>query len=276
MERLPGRTLEEADMHRDDTHLLLAVAQALAALHQLPLPPVCDGEPMLWRTVDKMLEALACRPELMPDGMPGLGPLLVEVLAAKAALAKHDPKLVSGHGDFKPSNVMEHKGRVKLIDFELGGPNYRGFDLFKIFRTAMPQSEASMAYFMRKYLAFTEGETVSDEDVSRLMAEIRLFEPLTWLEACIFFLILPQFKPERTAEWAELAKDRWTKYQESGQTLFLIKKALWLWAGIARVPLALCTCEVVLPLIGRPLASLIRYFSSSYRLAGGMWQRPVI
>merc|ERR1712008_77719 len=63
---------------------------------------------------------------------------------------------------------------------------------------------------------------------------------------------------------------------EQGQTLFLIKKVLWLWAGIARVPLALCACVVVLPLIGRPLASLIRYFSSSYRLAGGMWQRPVV
>jgi len=220
MERLLGRTLEEADMHRNDNRLLEAVAQSLAALHQLTLPPICEGEPMLWRTVDKMLEALACRPELMPDGMPGLGPLLVEVRSAKAALAKHEPKVVSGHGDFKPSNVMEHEGHVKLIDFELGGPNYRGFDLYKVFRTAKPQSEESMAHFMFKYLAFTEGETVSDEEVSNLMAEIRLFEPLTWLEACIFFLILPQFKPEKTAEWADLAKDRWTKYQESRAKLF--------------------------------------------------------
>jgi len=220
MERLPGRTLEEADMHCNNKPLLEAVAQALAAVHQLPLPAICDGEPMLWRTVDKMIEALACRPELMPNGMPGLGPLLVEVRTAKAALAKHGPQLVSGHGDFKPSNVMEHDGRVKLIDFELGGPNYRGFDLYKVFRTARPQSEASMVYFIRKYLAFTEGEAVSDEEVSKLMAEMRLFEPLTWLEACIFFLILPQFKPEGAAEWADLAKDRWAKYQVSRAKLF--------------------------------------------------------
>jgi len=220
MERLPGRTLEEADMHRNDRHLLEAVAQALASLHQLELPPICHGEPMLWRTVDKMLEALACRPDLMPDGVPSLGALLVEVRSAKAELAKHDLGLVSGHGDFKPSNVMEHEGRVKLIDFELGGPNYRGFDLYKVFRTAGPQSEASMVHFIRKYLEFTEGEIVSDEASAKLMAEMRLFEPLTWLEAYIFFLILPQFKPEKTAEWADLARDRWSKYQESRAKLF--------------------------------------------------------
>lgn len=42
------------------------------------------------------------------------------------------------------------------------------------------------------------------------------------------------------------------------------------------VPFALSTCVAVLPLIGRLLASLIRYFSSSYSLAGSIWQQPVV
>mmetsp|Transcript_26051 Transcript_26051/g.81787 ORF Transcript_26051/g.81787 Transcript_26051/m.81787 type:complete len:236 (+) Transcript_26051:1-708(+) len=215
MERLEGRTLEEADMHRGDLPLLGAVAQALARLHQLPPPKVSEGGPMLWRTVDKMLEVAAQRPDLWPaEGMPGLGPVLVEVMRAKQTLVAHQAKVVLGHGDFKPSNVIFHAGSAKLIDFELGGPNYRGFDLMKAFRTANGFSEPSMRHFMGAYLAGV-GEGCSAEDVDALMQEARTFEPFTWLEAAIFFLTLPQFKPEETARWHRLAADRWAKFEEA-------------------------------------------------------------
>ena len=44
---------------------------------------------------------------------------------------------VLGHGDLKPSNVLRlRRGGITFIDFELAGPNYRGYDIFKLFRTS--------------------------------------------------------------------------------------------------------------------------------------------
>mmetsp|Transcript_90853 Transcript_90853/g.211390 ORF Transcript_90853/g.211390 Transcript_90853/m.211390 type:complete len:143 (+) Transcript_90853:3-431(+) len=137
--------------------------------------------------------------------------MLVEVRQAKQALARRQSKLVLGHGDFKPSNVMLHKGNVKLIDFELAGPNYRGFDLMKLFRTAKGASEDCLRHFLLAYMSAIG----SPEDLSALVDEVHAFEPLTWLEAAVFFLILPQFKPEETARWHQLAVDRWGKYEET-------------------------------------------------------------
>ena len=45
---------------------------------------------------------------------------LCEVDGVIACLSTCFPSV--GHGDLKPSNVIEHDGNVKLIDFELGGP----------------------------------------------------------------------------------------------------------------------------------------------------------
>ena len=60
------------------------------------------------------------------------------------------------HGDLKPSNVMQQlpaeadagvaanpatlSSDVTFIDFELAGPHYRGYDLFKLFRTSGQRS----------------------------------------------------------------------------------------------------------------------------------------
>lgn len=218
MERRPGDTLEEADMHRGDLPLLEAVAKALASFHVLPLPRACEGQPMLWRTIDKMMEVVAQKPELMPASMPGIEPINAAIRGARAALEEHSPRLVLGHGDFKPSNVIRHLDTVTLIDFELGGPNYRGFDLMKVFRTALPMSEACMRHFLRTY-AEQVGDAHVESDVQALVEETLRFEPLTWLEAAVFFLTLPQFKPDETSRWNALALDRWTKFEETRHKL---------------------------------------------------------
>jgi len=48
--------------------------------------------------------------------------------------------------------------------------------------------------------------------VAALTAETRRFEPLTWLEALVFFLAMLQFKPLEAERWQKLAVDRWEKY----------------------------------------------------------------
>merc|ERR550532_1223921 len=119
---------------------------------------------MLWRTMDKMMEVVARKPKLMPTGLPGIEGITAEISAARAALEQHRPKVVLGHGDFKPSNVIMQKPCIiKLIDFELGGPNYRGFDLMKVFRTATGASEACMRHFL---LAYSECSGAKCDDKS--------------------------------------------------------------------------------------------------------------
>jgi len=219
MKRLDGRTLEEADMHKDDFELLGDVASLLAKLHQLPVPAVCEGEPMLWRTVDRMVEAAARRPELWPEGMPGLDAISQEVSQARAAVEKSNYPIVLCHGDFKPSNVVLSKNDdVYFIDHELSGPNYRAFDLMKVFRTAQKTSDASMDHFIRAY-ATSAGQVPSEAEVADILEETKLFESLTWLEAACFFLALPQFKPQDTARWNALALDRWEKYEATKHVL---------------------------------------------------------
>merc|ERR1712203_460345 len=109
-----------------------------------------------------------------------------------------------------------------IIDFELAGPNYRGFDLMKVFRTSLPMSEDCMRKFFRFYAEALNKCNCNHEtlDVEALFDETRTFEPLTWLEAAIFFLALPQFKASETQRWHELARDRWSKWRET-QALLL-------------------------------------------------------
>jgi len=210
-------------MHKGDFRLLQQAAVALANFHQLPIPPICAGDPMLWRTMDKMMAVVSRCPEVLPQGMPTIDTIISEIKAARAALEKYQAALVLGHGDCKPSNLImedEKCGSVKLIDFELGGPNYRGFDLMKLFRTERNSSKPCMTYFLEEYVKCTCSGGPSNTDVSSLMDELERFEPLTWLEAAVFFLTLPQFKPEDTARWHKLAIGRWAKYNETKGKLF--------------------------------------------------------
>lgn len=216
MDRLSGRTLSEADMHKGDFRLLGCIADMLARVHQLPTPPIfMEGVPLLWRQIDKMMSVAGRRPELAPKGMPSLSVISREINAMRVALEKHQPKIVFCHGSMNPQNVMLNSDdTVRFIDFELGGPNYRGFDQMKLFRTAGVFSERCMEHFLRVYAAAS-----GEDDVTSLVKEVRIFEPLTWLEASIFFLVMPQFKPEGASKWHELAIHRWGKFEETKSLL---------------------------------------------------------
>jgi len=220
MEFLPGRTLEEPDVHCGNFQRVQAIARELEKLHRQPVPSVCSGEPMLWRTTDKMLKAAKLRPDLLPEGIPSMEAIEAEVAAAKAALDKQRTPVVFGHNDFKPSNVIEHDGVVRLIDFELGGPNYRGFDWMKLFRTADSFSEEDLRQFLKAYAACAHMPCTSEDDLELLLRETWIFLPLTWLEAFVFFLALAQYKPEQLSKWHDLARHRWMLYQQTRDKLF--------------------------------------------------------
>merc|ERR1711920_314956 len=102
--------------------------------------------------------------------MPTLEAISDDIRNVKETLQQHEPKIVFGHGDFKPSNAMLSEDGVKFIDFELAGPNYRGFDLMKVFRTAAVPSEPSVKHFLRVYAEHTSS-TCSESTVLSLLEE---------------------------------------------------------------------------------------------------------
>ena len=222
-----------------------------------------------------------------------------------------------GHGDFKPSNIMlrerqpssnverQNDGRshvkniaeqlergdltVTFIDFELGGPNYRGFDIFKLFRRGQiknnggepeSMSHENLRAFVASYLEAIEkkdasaetgraqkhakktnfeecqnnkanGENLTfdqkaatlaciasgatpdtdspgsfDRRLEALLAEVYIFEPLTWLEAAVFFLFAIQEDTKNMDTWSELAVHRWDNYEKSKSSIQVNSEAL--------------------------------------------------
>uniref|UniRef100_A0A7S4S7S5 ethanolamine kinase n=1 Tax=Ditylum brightwellii TaxID=49249 RepID=A0A7S4S7S5_9STRA len=169
--------------------------------------------------------------------------------------------LVLAHGDLKPSNIIVaqevdnnknsqqqpslHNHHVVLIDFELGGLNYRGYDIFKLFRTSSNENcghgqyPKNMKAFVEAYVeemrqgqkeqardtgghgnifsVNQNGEMEADnsELVDLIICETLLFEPLTWLEAGVFYLFATKGDAYQKERWTELALDRFENYEIS-------------------------------------------------------------
>jgi hypothetical protein len=111
---------------------------------------------------------------------------------------------------------------AQIIDFELAGPNYRGFDLCKFFRRdSGPLPHASLTLFASQYLAAGKtllgGAEAEGKAVAALVQEAREMEPLTWLEAAVFFLAFmcsgEVIHDKERYEWAAaLAQQRWSRF----------------------------------------------------------------
>lgn len=211
-----GDTLAEADMHAAGSAYPAQIAPRLAALHRCTSDECAAsgagaGTSALWTFLQRMVDHIATEPGSLPRGI-SMDDLRREVGRMRARCDALALPMVLGHGDLKPSNVMlGADGAATFIDFELAGPNYRGYDIFKLFRTAGPSpvSDQNLGRFVEAYL----GETASASAVDHVRLETRLFEPLTWLEAAIFFSFASVQLPEKRSEMAALAADRWRAYE---------------------------------------------------------------
>jgi ethanolamine kinase len=213
-----GRVLEERDLHtRADVGA--AAAKLVADFHSLPVPPEFDAtRPLLWTWMDKMLDEIAsenvdCLPDAVSlQALRGEVDRMAEAVQGQAA-SSAAMSVVLAHGDLKPANVMlvsEDPVVVKLIDLELAGPNYRGFDLMKLFRTN-PETYSD-AHFVAFLAEYCRAARLDEETAVQIEAETKLFEPLTWLEAAIFFALMV-VKGNDTSENVELLINRWERYQ---------------------------------------------------------------
>ena len=57
------------------------------------------------------------------------------------------------------------------------------------------------------------GDAATPRTVDHVLLETRLFEPLTWLEAAIFFAFASVQLPAKRDEMRALAADRWRAYE---------------------------------------------------------------
>ena len=220
---VPGRILEEQDMHtRRDVGK--ACAKLVAKLHSLETPPEFDGDgPLLWKWLERMLNEIESSET--KDVLPvDVSELRAEVKRVSTIIREEENAcVVLAHGDLKPSNVIftqSDASEVKLIDLELSGPNYRGFDLMKLFRTSPQQySEEHFRHFLKVYC-----DEMGKVDVASVEAETKLFLPVSWLEATIFFALVLVLEPQGSddhASWEALFLDRWRQYQESAKDIWL-------------------------------------------------------
>lgn len=225
-----GEVLSEEDIHGTDVALVQNIATMLSHFHALPFPAVfANAEPLIWSWFDKMLEAIDHGCNDLPDFVT-MDELRQEIAAMRAAYSCAEAKVVLAHGDFKPSNVLQapadSEGNttqlLQFIDLELSGPNYRGFDIMKLFRTKLPFSEANFEAFLEEYLSASAIHEASSEakhpmmrvagDVLKLEAEAKAFEPLTWLEAAVFFVLVLATEADPASQNYDLGKQRWQQY----------------------------------------------------------------
>ena len=250
MEYIDGTVLSEEDVHGvakndnnpDDTKfgygqiLCEKIGAKLAQLHSTSTPAVLpianEVDNMLWMTLDAMLGFVGDDgpiPEAVLEAGWTHDRLCQEVQTMREKLDALELPQVLCHGDFKPSNIVVMNdssrgsgvGEIVLIDYELSGPGYRGFDFYKLFRSADPsrQNDDNMAAFVRSYLKSSEidntSSSVDSARVQQVLAEMKLFEPLTWLEAGIFFLFAAKGDPTQIQRWENLALDRFTNFDAS-------------------------------------------------------------
>lgn len=137
-----GRTLEESDIHKGGASEALCrkLGVLVGKFHEI------EGKG------NRLLRSL----EIMADGVGGeRGAMWRKEISEVRALMVGMRSGVMCHGDLKPSNVMQEGGEggtLKLIDFELSGGGWRGFDIYKLFRTGEKTSrtEGNLRAFLEE------------------------------------------------------------------------------------------------------------------------------
>lgn len=205
---IEGAALSESDLCTN-LDLGFTVATVLRRLHKLPIPKEYGNEPLIWGWLESMLNCMKMRKPLLPHGIT-VATIERELHFLRRTVEAENFDLAFCHGDCKPSNLLvDLESRLWLIDLELAGPNYRGLDLIKLFRTQSNRfSEGDLKTFLSNYCSKDESLAV------KLEHECRICETLSWLEAAMFFATLTS-NGEYSDETLSLFEQRWLSFQRS-------------------------------------------------------------
>lgn len=210
---IDGKVLTEDDIRQRDSRKECGiVGKALGRLHDIKAD---FGVNMLWRSCETMLSM--SDPDYNHGGWT-IARLERAVYHHRQEFDTLGLSLVStGHGDFKPANILllPERNEAKLIDLELVGTHYRGYDLAKFLRCSArdsPFAEGNRRAFYESYL---EASSDTNATIQSLSMEAARLLPLTWLEAAIFFVCMSHQDPKQEKRWKELALSRLENYEAS-------------------------------------------------------------
>jgi thiamine kinase-like enzyme len=185
-----GNPMAEMDIH-SDAKFSKKLAHIISKLHRENQMDYKGSERCLvWKWIDLMLQEIedSTKWQELPSYVD-YEILREEVRMNRSIIEEANFPTTLTHGDLKPSNIMIlEDDSLKLIDLELSGLNYRGFDLMKLYRADCEFfSEESFFRFLYEYHA--DCNPLNKErtnnirgEVEQLALECRIFEPLTWLE----------------------------------------------------------------------------------------------
>ena len=98
----------------------------------------------------------------------------------------------AGHGDLGLAVLRLRRGGITFIDFELAGQIIEDTTSSTLSTSKSPAARTLLYCPSWAYL----GEGATQRAADACLLETKLFEPLTWLEAAIFFSLAP-YLPER-------------------------------------------------------------------------------
>lgn len=199
MKFVDGLTLTESDIHEcicDE--LCIELAELVSCWHTIEVNLSDENENVLWLTMQRMISYIENR--IPTDAYPNewsFERIQRETQFLRKSIDPLNFPEVMCHGDLKPSNIIKKiqactsqdekftkNHPFLLIDFELSGRNYRGFDLYKLFRTRNPTiyTPTNMETFAKQYLkslSIYYPKQNAETNVQSLLEEVQIFEPFT-------------------------------------------------------------------------------------------------
>ncbi|KAL0281631.1 UNVERIFIED_CONTAM: hypothetical protein PYX00_002557 [Menopon gallinae] len=202
-EYIPARPLTTEELSDDDVSLL--IADAVAQIHSMQVP--ISKEPRwLWDTIERWLRDMENHMragEISPNKLALIEDIINRDLKQELRWLRnylssvHSP-VVFCHNDLQEGNILmkenvsDNTNHLTVIDFEYCAYNYRGFDLANHFCESMydyknenfpyfwarPENYPSpekQERFVRRYLSSLEGGNCSDEEVKKVLGEIRAY-----------------------------------------------------------------------------------------------------
>eukprot|EP00928_Gymnodinium_smaydae_P021434 TRINITY_DN1835_c1_g3_i1.p1 TRINITY_DN1835_c1_g3~~TRINITY_DN1835_c1_g3_i1.p1 ORF type:complete len:351 (+),score=26.20 TRINITY_DN1835_c1_g3_i1:31-1083(+) len=200
-ESLQGVVLEKSDFSRPTAQLLHSITSILATLHRAQIPielrHVERKDAVLLSQFRNMLRYMKSMPSKpLPNGVVA-SEIEDAYLHLEDTLLSLDLPLELCHADMKPANIIslacagEQDGttRLSLVDFDLSGPSFRGYDLYK------PFSCLEDAVARQEFLSLYVHARDSCESLEALQHEVLLFEPVALLERTIVHCINHMVEP---------------------------------------------------------------------------------
>ncbi|KAI8610958.1 choline/ethanolamine kinase [Chytriomyces sp. MP71] len=210
-----------------EPHKSSLVAAQLANWHSIDASDVMKTQPKLFDTLHQWLDALPAQfsnPAVDASfrSFISIDRLRKELVGLKLELDKVNAPIVFSHCDLLTGNIIFNadKDCLNFIDYEYGSYNPRGFDIGNHFcehagfdcEWDLYPSADFQRVWLRKYLeTASRGMPVSDEEVSRLYAEVNKYA----LAAHLYWSIWALFQAENSDldfDYVEYSKLRLDEY----------------------------------------------------------------